>query len=151
MILDIIQTDLKQSQIDKDELRTNVLRMLLSEIRYAEIRQREGERSELSDEEIVTVIQKEIKKRKEAADGFKQGGREESAKKEEAEAAVLVKYLPAQLTDEQLKELIDQVAIEMNASGIQDMGKVIGAVLGKVKGQADGSRVSILVKEKLVG
>src|ERR1035437_10162676 len=107
MLIDILQTDLKKSQLVKNECEVNTLRLLLSEIRYAEIK-KSGNDQKLTDDEITSIIQKEVKKRKEAADGFRQGGREESAKKEEEESVVLVKYLPKQLSDEELNNLIEE-------------------------------------------
>lgn len=147
MLIDILQTDLKKAQLEKDELRVSTMRLLLSELRYAEIGKRENEHS-LTDEEIISIIQKEIKKRKEAALGFRQGKREESAEKEELEADILVQYLPEQLSDEDLIKIIEQTITETGATGIYDMGKVIGQVLGKVGKSADGSRISNILKKK---
>lgn len=149
MLLDKIQSDLKDAQLAKDEIRTSVLRMLISEMRYAEIKQREGSQGGLSDEEIISVVQREVKKRKEAATGFRQGGREDSALKEEKEAEILANYLPKQLSDSELENIIDEAISQTNANQISDMGKVIRLVMSKVKGEADGGRVSNLVKEKL--
>lgn len=140
-----IQEDLKQAQLQKDELKVGTLRLLLSELGYAQIKKQ----GELSDEDIVLVVQREIKKRKEAAAGFRQGGREESALKEDQEAQVLSAYLPEQLSDDQLQKIIEETINDMGAGAIADMGKVIGVVLGKVKGQADGGRISSLVRDKL--
>lgn len=148
MLIDTIQTDLKKAQLDKDECSVSTLRLLLSELKYAEIKKRESVESPLSDAEIITIIQKEIKKRKEAALGFRQGNREESAKKEEQEADILVKYLPEQLSDEDLMVIIEDVIASTGATGMNDMGKVIGSVLQKVGGSADGSRVSNALRKK---
>lgn len=147
MLLETIQSDLKQAQLDKNELKVSTLRLLLSEIHNAEIRKETDEKS-LSDEEIIVVIQKEVKKRKEAEIGFIQGGRVDSAQKEEKEAEILLKYLPEQLTDEDLQKIIDQVVSETGAKEISDMGKVIGKVLSQVAGKADGARISNLLKKK---
>lgn len=145
MLITKIQDDLKQAQLQKDEIKVDTLRMLLSEMRYGEIQKR----GQLSGEEVTVVVQKELKKRKEAAVGFRQGGREEAALKEEKEARILSAYLPEQLSDEKLQEIIEASIEEVGAVSIADMGKVIGLVIGKVKGQADGGRISGLVKEKL--
>lgn len=147
MLIDIIHSDLKQAQLDKDELKVSTLRLLLSEIHNVEIK-KEVEDKTLSDEEIVTVLQKEVKKRKEAALGFRQGNREDSAKKEELEAEALEKYLPEQLSDEELEKIINQAVLETGAEMVSDMGKVIGRVLDQVGGSADGARISNLLKKK---
>lgn len=145
-MFDRLQEDLKQAQLERDEVKVSTLRLLISELNNARI----AKSSDLADQEIISVIQKEVKKRKEAAAGFRSGAREEQAKKEEIEAKILEGYLPLQLTDEELTRIIDGVITEVGATGISDMGKVIGAVMGKVAGQADGGRVSALVKEKLL-
>lgn len=147
MLLNSLKEDLKQAQLDKNEPGVNTLRLLLSEIHNAEIKT-SGEG--LSDEEIVSIIQREIKKRKEAAAGFRQGNREEAALKEESEADVLAKYLPEQMSDADLSNIIDAAITETGAVAMSDMGKVIGLVMGKVKGQAEGSKVSEIVKNKLI-
>lgn len=145
MLTDNLKDDLKTAMLAKDEAKVSVLRMLLSELTYAKIQKGE----DLEDAEIITVVQKEVKKRREAADGFRSGGREESAKKEENEAEILGAYLPAQLSDDDLGKIIDEVISQTGASGVTDMGRVIGVVMGKVAGTAEGSRVSMLVKGRL--
>lgn len=144
-MLDDLQNDLKQAQLDRNEVKVSTLRLLLSEIKNAEI----AKGSALSDEDIITIVQREVKKRKEAAIGFRNGGREESALKEESELKILETYLPAQMSIEELTKVVDETINELGASSITDMGKVIGSVMGKVKGKAEGSSVSALVKEKL--
>lgn len=144
-MLDKLQNDLKQAQLDRDEIKVSTLRLLLSEIKNAEI----AKGGVLSDEDITPIVQREVKKRKEAAAGFRNGGREESAIKEEAELKILETYLPSQMNIEELTKVVDETINELGASSITDMGKVIGAVMGKVKGKADGGSVSALVKERL--
>lgn len=145
MLIDQIQIDLKNAQLSRDEVKVSTLRLLLSEIKNGEI----AKGQPLSDEDIIYIISREVKKRKEAAAGFRTGGREESALKEEAESKVLESYLPAQISNEELTKIISETINEMGASGVTDMGRVIGAVMVKVKGQADGETVSALVKEVL--
>jgi len=144
-MLDKLQNDLKNAQLGLDEIKVSTLRLLLSEIHNAKI-----QKGEVSEADVISVIQREVKKRKEAAEGFRQGGRQEQAGKEDTEAKILEGYLPAQLSDEELTEIVDGAIKELGATGISDMGKVIGAVMGKVSGQADGGRVSGIVKEKLM-
>lgn len=144
-MVDKIQADLKQAQLARDEVKVSTLRLLLSEIKNTEI----AKGNSLSDEDIVSVVQKEVKKRKEAAAGFRSGGREEAALKEEAEAEILEGYLPEQLSNEELTKIVETTITELGATSISDMGKVIGAVMGKVKGQTDGGSVSSIVKDRL--
>ena len=144
-MLDRIQADLKNAQLSRAEIKVSTLRLLLSEIKNGEIAKGES----LSGEDIISVIQREVKKRKEAAEAFRSGGREEAAVREEAELKILEGYLPAQMSSEELTKLVEEVIDEVGATSMVDMGKVIGAVMGKVKGKADGSQVSNLVKERL--
>lgn len=144
MLLDGIQSDLKEAQLARDEVKVSTLRLLLSEIKNAEI----AKVGDLSDQDIISVIQKEVKKRKEAATAFRSGGREEAAVKEEVESRILEQYLPAQLSTGELTNIVEDTINEMGAATVQDMGKVIGAVMSKVKGQADGGAVSSIVKER---
>ncbi|MBI2334762.1 GatB/YqeY domain-containing protein [Candidatus Daviesbacteria bacterium] len=141
-----IRKDLKEALLARDEIKVSTLRLLLSEIKNAEISKGE----ELKLEEIISIIQREVKKRKEAAEGFRSGNREDSAKKEEAESKVLEDYLPAQLSNEELTKIVEEAINEVGANSMQDMGKVMGAVMGKVQGKADGNTVSQIVKEKLL-
>lgn len=144
-MVDKIQSDLKEAQLAKNEIKVSTLRLLLSEIKNAEI----AKGNPLSNEDIVSVVQKEVKKRKEAAIGFRSGGREEAARKEEAESLILEGYLPAQLSNEELTKIVETTITDLGATSISEMGKVIGAVMGKVKGRTDGGSVSSIVKDKL--
>ena len=144
-MVDELQNDLRKAQLARDETRVSTLRLLLSEIKNEEIKKG----GQLTDQDLVSVIQREVKKRKEAAEGFRKGGRENSALREEAELAVLQGYLPQQLSNEELTKLVDRAINELRASSTADMGKVIGAVMDKVAGRADGGTVSALVKDKL--
>lgn len=145
MLLDQLQADLKNAQLSRDEVKVSTLRLLLSEIHNARIQKG----VEVSDQDIVLVIRREAKKRKEAVIGFRSGNREELALKEEAELKILEGYLPAGLTNEELTKIVLDTINEMGASTLADMGKVIGAVMGKAGGRADGGTVSALVKERL--
>ncbi len=140
-----IQNDLKTAQLGKDEQVVSVLRMLLSELKNSQIQKG----SELQDSEITQVIQKEIKKRSESKEAFEKAGRQESAQKEAEESEVLKKYLPEQLSDENLAVIIDEAITQTGAVGVSDMGRVIGIVMSKAAGQVDGTRVSSAVKERL--
>lgn len=145
MLIDQIQEELKSAQLARDEVKVSTLRLLISEINNTKI----AKGHELSDGEVLEVASREAKKRREAAAGFRSGNREGQALKEESELKILESYLPAQMSDEELTQVVEQAITEVGASSVSDMGKVMAAVMGKVKGQADGGRVSTLVKEKL--
>lgn len=148
MILNKLQEELKQAQLDKDEVKVSTLRLLLSEVHNSKIQKGT---EDLTDSDIQSIIQKEVKKRSESILAFRNGNREEMAQKEEAEAEVLKTYLPEQLSDEELKNLVAEAISQTGATGMSDMGKVIGVVMAGVAGKADGGRVSSLVKEQLNG
>lgn len=130
----------------KDEL--SVLRMLSSEAKNKRI---DAKVEALTDEQMIEVLGSAKKKRIEAAETYDKGGRAELAAKERAEMAIIERYLPAQLSDEDLGKIVADAISKTGASSVKDMGKVIGMVMGRIKGQADGSRVSAMVKSKLTG
>lgn len=140
-----LSTDMKDAMRAGDKLRLSTIRFLLSELKNAEIAKGE----ELSDEEAVEVVQRQIKRRRESIEQYKKGGREDLAEKELAEAAILEEYLPEQLTDEEIIAVIKEAISQTGASSKKEMGKVMGAVMPKVKGKADGARVSRLASELL--
>lgn len=147
MLIDALQNDLKNATLARDEVKVSTLRLLLSEVRNAEIQK--GPDAQASDEDIISVIQREVKKRREAASAFRAVGREDSALKEESELKILEGYLPQQLSIEELTKIVLETISEIEASSNAEIGRVIGAVMSKVKGRADGSLVSHVVKEKL--
>lgn len=141
-----IKENLKQAMVSRNEIEVSTLRLLLSEINNLRIQKRA---EQLEESDIISVVQRELKKRKEAVEGYRKGNREELAQKEEAEAKVLEKYLPEQLSDEELTKIVEDFINNIGAKSLADMGRVIGTVMGKVGQGASGSRVSALVKEKL--
>ncbi len=143
-----LQEELKESMLAKDELRTSVIRLLLSAINYYEI-QKGGAGYSASDEDVLSVIQKEIKQRKDSIEQFKNAGRQELADKEQKELEILQKYLPEQMSEEEVKSIVQQTIQETGAKTITDMGKVMGALNAKLKGKADMGMVSQLVKSSL--
>lgn len=145
MLTEKLQEDLKQAQLARDEVKVSTLRLLLSEIKNTQIQKG----SELSNADVVLVIQKEAKKRRESIESFKTGDREDLAQKEENELNILQTYLPSQLTQEELTKFIEDTITEIGATSLQDMGKVMSGVMSKVSGRADGDTVSQLVKQKL--
>ena len=146
-----ISDDLKASMKARDKARTGALRMLLASLKNAAVAEGKGPQGELSDDAVIKLVQTEVKRRREAAAAFRDGGRDEQAAAEEAEAEVYAAYLPAQLGDDELASIVDETIAEVGASGPQDMGQVMKAVMPKVQGRADGSRVSGVVKERLAG
>lgn len=146
MLKQKLQEELKNSMLSKNELKTSVLRLLLSAINYYEI-QKGGAGYEATDEDVLAVIQKEAKQRRDSIEQFKNAGRQELVDKETKELEILKKYLPEQMSNEEIKKLVIEAIKETNASSIQEMGKVMAALMPKIKGKADGGLVSRIVKE----
>ncbi|MFJ6899941.1 GatB/YqeY domain-containing protein [Streptomyces hokutonensis] len=147
-----LQEDLNTAIKAHDKLRSSTLRLTLAAITKEEVAGKE--KRELSDDEVLKVITKEAKKRREAADAFAQGGRPESAAQEKAEGEVLAEYLPKQLGDEELTAIVSQAVEEAKAAGAEGpraMGAVMKIVNPKVAGLAEGGRVAAVVKKLLAG
>jgi uncharacterized protein YqeY len=144
---DRLRTDLTTAMKARDELRTATLRMVLSAISAEEVAGKEAR--ELTDDEVRAVLRREAKKRREAADAFGGAGRAQQADRERAEGEVVAEYLPAQLDDADLAAIVADAVTRTGASGIKDMGKVMGAATGVVAGRADGSRVAAEVRRQL--
>lgn len=128
-----------------DQPRVNLLRMMKAAMKNAEIDLRV---EQLNDEQSITVLSRESKRRHESADAFRKGGREDLAVIEDAECELIKHYLPEQLPEETLQKIVQEVVTEQGAT-VKDFGKVMSAVMAKVKGQADGNRVSAAVKQIL--
>ena len=143
-----LQEELRQSMLAKNELKTSVLRLLLSAINYYEI-QKGGAGYTASEEDVLTVIGNQAKQRRDSIEQFKAAGRQELADKEQKELEFLNAYLPAQMGEEEIKKLVDEAIAQTGASTMADIGKVMGALMPKVKGKADGNVVGKLVKESL--
>lgn len=143
-----LQEQLKQSMLAKDALKTSVLRLLLSAINYYEI-QKGGAGYEATDEDVLAVMQSEAKKRRESIEQFKAGGRQDLVDKETKELEILQSYLPAQMGEEVIRNLVKQAITETGVTSMADMGKVMGVLMPKVKGKADGGLVSKVVKDEL--
>lgn len=148
MIKDKIQQDLKEAMLAKSEEKLSVIRMLKSAIQYYEI-QKGGAGYSASDEDVIDVVGREIKKRKESIDLYEKGNRQELADKEKRELDILNKYMPEQLSEEEIKKLVDKAMTQTGATSMQDMGKVMGLLSPQIKGKADGGMVSSIVKERL--
>src|SRR3954447_26874954 len=135
MLKEKLRTDLSVAMKARDEVRTRTLRMALTALTNEEVSGKQAR--ELSDDEVVKVLQREAKKRREAADAFADAGRTEQAEAERAEGVVLEDYLPAQLSDAELTELVAATIAEIGAEGPRAMGQVMKAVTPKVAGRAD--------------
>jgi uncharacterized protein YqeY len=140
-----IEEELRGARLERDADRRDALSLVLNALQNA---QKELQRP-LSDEEELQVLQRERKRRLEAADAFRKGGRDEQAEDEEYELEILEEFMPEPLSEEEIEEIIDDVISEVGATSIRDMGRVMAGVMHQVSGRADGSTVNQLVKEKL--
>ena len=140
-----INDDVKSAMKAKEVFKRNTLRLLTSAMKQIEV----DERIELSNEDIVKIIQKEIKKRNDSATQYKDAGRNDLYEQEVNEIAILEVYLPKQLNDDDLKNVIASVIEEIGAKNMKDMGKVMGIANAKLAGSADGKRISEIVKALL--
>jgi len=141
-----LQEEMKAAMKSGDKDKLSTIRMLISEIKKVQI----DSKKELSDEEIISILQKYIKQRKEAYVQYEQAGRKDLAEKELKEIEIVQQFLPPPLSEEELIKIVEETIQEVSASSIKDMGKVVKAVMDKVKGRAEGSLISKIVKEKLI-
>jgi len=144
-LVERIEQEVRQAMLARDEQRRDALRLILSSLRSAE---KELQRP-LSEGEELQVLQRERKKRQEAAEAFRSGGREQQAANEEAELAILQEFMPEPLDEDELERIVDDAIAENKATSIRDMGRVMADVMPQIAGRADGSAVSQLVREKL--
>jgi len=140
-----LKTALKDAMKSKDNQRRDVIRLVQSAIKQVEI----DTQKDLSTEEVMDLLQKEAKKRREAIEDYERAGRPEMAEGERAELAVLEDFLPKQLTAEEIGAIVEEVIAETGAASAKDMSKVMGPVMARVKGVADGKQVNQIVREKL--
>ncbi len=144
MLRDDIQKTVNKHLKAGNLMEVKVLRFILSEIKYAEI----NKKSDLTDVEIIKLLQKEVKKRKEAIEMFKKGGRNDLVSDEEMQLIIINSYIPEQKSSEDLEKIIDEVITL--SSDKSNVGRIIGMVMAKTKGEADGAFVASIVKKKLV-
>lgn len=144
---DRLTSDMKQSMKSKDKVRLGTIRMALSEIRYAEI----AARGELTEEELLAVVAHEAKRRREAIEEFEKGGRADLVERETAELEVLKGYLPEQMSVDELRRIIEETVEEAGATSAGDLGKVMGILMPRIKGRADGKLANRLAREMLEG
>lgn len=144
-LIDTLKDNQKQAMRDKDKLRLGTIRMALAEIKQREI---DG-RTELNETDVIAILTKMVKQRKDAQHQFEQAGRQDLAEKEAAEVVILQDFLPQPLSPKELNELIAQAMSETGAAGMQDMGKVMGWLKPKVQGRTDMGQLSGLIKSRL--
>ena len=140
-----IDQNMKEALKSKDSVRLGVLRMLKSEIRYREI----DKGSELTDDDVISVLSSAIKRRKDSIQQFEKGGRDDLVSKEKQELAVVTEYMPRQLSPEELSQIVSQAISEEGATGPSDLGKVMKLIMSKVRGRADGKLVNQMVSSQL--
>ncbi len=146
---EVLQSDLTAAIRARDELQSGTIRMVLTAITNEEVSGKTART--LTEPEIITVLSREAKKRREAAEAFGEGGRSDRAEREKLEGEFIVTYLPAQLSEEEIKNLIQEAITESGAAGPVGMGQVMKIVSPKIAGKADGGTVSSLVKAALTG
>jgi uncharacterized protein YqeY len=142
-----LTADMKEAMKNKEKERLAVIRMVRGAIRQQEI---DGQK-ELGEEDVIAVISKEVKMRRDSIEEFQKGGREDLVEKTQAEIDVLLPYLPAQLSEDEVRELVKAAVEQTGAATPKDMGKVMGVLMPKVKGRADGKMVNTIVKSFLQG
>jgi len=160
-IRDRIQADIKKAMPEKDQLKVSVLRMLMAAVFNKEKEKRAklskteeeleklDELSKLTDEEVIEMISSENKKRQDSIEQYERGNRQDLADQEKKESEILVKYLPEQMPEEEIKKLVQQKIEEIGASDSKDIGKVMGAIMPQLKGKTDGTTVNKIVQEEL--
>lgn len=142
---DELLADMKEAMRNGDKQKLSVIRMTRAAIKNVEIE----ESKDLSDDELIEVLAKEVKQRKESIEEYKKAGQEDTVEELKEEINILEEYLPEQLSEEELVDLVEEVIADVGAEDMSDMGKVMGAIMPQVKGRADGSKVNELVRERL--
>lgn len=144
-LMDRLYDDMKTAMKNKDKSKLSVIRMLISSVKYAEIEKK----SSLSDDQIIDVLSREIKQRRDSLQEFEKANRTDLVEKTKEELIIIQDYLPEQLTEEEVKKIVQETVQEMGAKDKSEMGKVMSAVMPKVKGKADGKMINKLVMEIL--
>lgn len=145
LISETITKQIGEAMKARDKIRLSTLQLLSSALNYEFI----AKQHKLNEEEELNVVRREAKKRKDAIEAYEKAGAQDRADKEKQELAILEKFLPAQMSDEDLTKLVDEAVVETGAKTMSDMGKAIGVVMAKAAGRVDGGRVSALIKSKL--
>jgi len=144
-LVERLEGEVKEAMLARDATRRDALRLILNSLRSAE----KDLQRPLSDDEELQVLQRERKRRNEAAEAFRAGGREEQAGQEETELAILEEFMPEPLSEDELERIVDDAIAETGATSLRDMGRVMADVMPQVAGRADGSAVGQIVREKL--
>lgn len=144
-VMERLDQDMKQAMKDRAALKLSVIRMVKAALKNEEI----NKGRTLSDDEVLTILTRELKQRRESLHEFEKAGREELASKTREEIDVLSAYLPAQLSEDEIRQIVREAIVSVNASSKKEMGKVMGAIMPKVKGRADGNLVQKIVSEEL--
>ena len=144
-LMEKLTADMKEAMKQGEKERLSVIRLVRGSVRQAEI---DGKKT-LSDDEIIGVITKEVKMRRDSIEEFERGGRSDLVEKTQAEIAILMPYLPAQLSPDEVRQLVETAVAEVGATTAKDMGKVMGGLMPRVKGRADGKRVNEIVRSLL--
>ena len=149
MLKEKLEQDLKDAMRAKDKLRMTTIRSLKSGLLEKEIEEREGGQASLSEEQQVAVLQKQAKQRRDAAEQYDQAGRDDLAQRERDELAIISEYLPAQLTDDEIRSAVHQIVAGMGEPAPSMMGQVMGEAMRQLRGKADGRRVQAIAREML--
>lgn len=148
-LIDQLPEDLKQAMKAKDRVRLRTIRSLRAALQEKEIKERQGGEAHLSEEQVLAVVQKQAKQRREAIIQYEQAGRDDLVAKEREELEIIEAYLPKQLGDDEIRRVVQEIVTTTGASSLRDMGKVMGAAMEQLKGRADGRRISEIAKALL--
>lgn len=146
-----LNEDLKAAMKARDRTRLQTIRSLRAAIREKELEEYGSEEAELEEQELMNILQRQAKQRRESIEQYRAGGREDLAEKEEEELAIIEEYLPDRLADEELRAVVEEVIEETGSTSMKDMGPVMGAAMDRLRGRADGNRVRMVVQELLGG
>lgn len=149
MIVDRLSDDLKAAMRSKDQVRVRTIRSIRAALTEKEIERRTGGKGEVSEEDALSVLQKQAKQRRDSIEQFEAAGREDLAAREREELAVIDEYLPKQMSDDELRAILHEVITATGAASPRDIGKVMGAAIERTRGLADGKRVNELARELL--
>ena len=144
-----LNEELKAAMKSKDRARLRTIRSLRAALREKELEEYGSQEGELGEQEVMNVLQKQAKQRRESIDQYREGERDDLAEKEEEELAIIEEFLPERLGEEELRAIVEEVIEETGASGMKDMGQVMGAAMERLRGRADGNRVRVAAQELL--